>query len=124
MGWPGRPPGNSHGVAAGDPVPVWGRPLRMTSATPMPSGSGPATAREAGQEVCGGADVTPGVGGVGAGPGGAPCTGAQPADYLPGGVGPDQPPRRTRLDRLQDAGEPLPCAGEFFVPGRQDAACG
>jgi hypothetical protein len=30
IGWPGRPPGNSHGEVTGDPVPMWARPVRIS----------------------------------------------------------------------------------------------
>ena len=38
IGWPGRPPGNSHGEVTGDPVPVWVRPVRISSVRMTPSG--------------------------------------------------------------------------------------
>ena len=62
--------------------------------------------------------------GGGARPGGGCGAGAQPADYLPGGVGLHQPPVGGRADRLQDPGEPLPGPGEVLVAGRQCPGCG
>ena len=36
MGCPGRPPGNSHGLVLGEPVPVWDRPVRIRSVRMRP----------------------------------------------------------------------------------------
>ena len=62
------------------------------------------------------------MGGVGAGTSAPAGAGAQAAYHLPGGVGLHEPPPGRGFDRGQDAGEPLPGAGQLLVAGRQHAA--
>ena len=79
---------------------------------------------EPGQEPGGFADRVPGAGG--AGPVTRPGLGVlpEPAHDLPGGERADETPVLRDVQGFQQAGEPLPGAGEFLVAGREDAAGG